>query len=252
MTVYQSNFLKEVVIRVDYDTVAALASEAVPDTVEELKNHYPSVRGISERNVTFEFSESRSSIAQGDQGVRWELRDKEDGDRCLNLSKSFAALSVNNRTYTDFPSFLQAFESVHGALLRNHEIDGFTRVGLRYINEFTIESGSPLDWQGYLADGLAAAASVGRLSKSDLVRSMHQVQSRVGEHTVVVNYGIVNPDFPNPVARKHYILDIDVFRTGEVPQFWNELESELRTMNDLTVEVFESSIESELRKLMGQ
>jgi uncharacterized protein (TIGR04255 family) len=67
--------------------------------------------------------------------------------------------------------------------------------------------------------------------------------------SVILNYGINNPDYPNPVARRQFILDLDCYVSGVIES--GEAEQRIKDVNALAEDVFEHSIEQGLREKMG-
>jgi uncharacterized protein (TIGR04255 family) len=66
---------------------------------------------------------------------------------------------------------------------------------------------------------------------------------------VLVNYGIHNPEFPNPVVRRQFILDTDCSVSGGVAS--SDIRGKIDELHVLTSEVFENSIDDGLREKMG-
>ena len=79
-------------------------------------------------------------------------------------------------------------------------------------------------------------------------RSVHQLIALKDDISVSLNYGINNPDFPNPVARRQFILDLDCYVSGVVES--GEAEQRIRDVNALAEDIFEHSIEDGLRQKM--
>jgi hypothetical protein len=82
-----------------------------------------------------------------------------------------------------------------------------------------------------------------------MARSLHQLIALRGDISVILNYGIKNPEYPNPVARRQFILDLDCYVSGVIES--GEAEQQIKDVNALAEYVFEHSIEQGLRDKMG-
>jgi uncharacterized protein (TIGR04255 family) len=58
-----------------------------------------------------------------------------------------------------------------------------------------------------------------------------------------------NPDFPAPVRRKLFVVDIDAFRSGLFQH--GELATLLNTFHQTAQEVFEDAITAKMREVLG-
>jgi uncharacterized protein (TIGR04255 family) len=124
-----------------------------------------------------------------------------------------------------------------------------TRIGLRYVNEINLKTGQALEWDGMIADELVASAKAAVPDDMAIIRSMHQLQMQQGETSLLLHYGLANPDFPAPVARRQFVLDIDCWQQGTIDV--RDIVLKLETLNASCEATFERSIRDDLRKLMG-
>jgi uncharacterized protein (TIGR04255 family) len=166
----------------------------------------------------------------------------------VTLAPDFLAIEYGADSYQHFDELreqagfaLDSFRNHFGAVQ-------FNRIGLRYVNEITLTEGAPLDWDGLINPNLVTSVKAGLVNGLRMTRSVHQLIAIKDDISVILNYGINNPDFPNPVARRQFILDQDCYVSGLVES--GEADQRIRDVNVLAEEVFEHSIEDGLRQKM--
>jgi uncharacterized protein (TIGR04255 family) len=116
---------------------------------------------------------------------------------------------------------------------------------LRYINEIRQAQGNPLDWNGLIAPSLIQATLANIGHDADLVRSMHQLHTRIGDLNLLMHYGIHNPEYPALVSRREFILDIDAFRQDAFVAA--DVLPCIDRLNVICEQAFEASIDKQLR-----
>jgi uncharacterized protein (TIGR04255 family) len=98
---------------------------------------------------------------------------------------------VENTSYRCFEDFCELLREVLSAL-PSREIAGFTRVGLRYVNEIRLEGVTTVsDWEGLVSGSLIAATSLASEAAS-LRRLTGEAEFATGpEHSVLMRYGVI-------------------------------------------------------------
>ncbi len=248
---YPTNFLKTVVLRLDYASLAALHSEKKPAFTEQIKAAFPFSNGSPLMTFQFAFG-AGASVEQQKKGWQWIHADAE-GDvnrRVVALAPEFFSLeSVGIGSYTGFDDFNARFTALYDKFVAAYGVAEYTRIGLRFINEITIPEGDALDWNGLLAADLVAGVKPTFAANLRMTRSMHQVSALKDDISCLVNYGLHNPDFPNPIARRQFVLDLDTSVSGGIPE--NETKQKIRLLYAVGKDIFEASIGAGLRQRMG-
>ena len=247
---YRKNYLTKVIFKIDFtspvektqnDDIAAKFSLGIKET-------YPTVRSKSMTHISVKVSPSGSGIDQGVIGKVWEHSDKEQ-NKVLILSPDALLLEYRNGVYSHFAEFKNDMDLIYAQLQKVFEIPDFKRIGLRYINEIRIFEGNPFDWNGLIKESIVKSTLEGLSNEMKLTRSMHQLMAKYGEDiSVLFQYGIFNPEYPNPVSKREFILDIDCFISTLIEK--GEIINRLEELNTVAEKTFENSIDDELRKLM--
>jgi len=248
---YQNNYLTNVILRLDFEPIQILREsikvEAKPEFSARLAAVYPLVAGQPTATLTVNVGPTGSGINQQITGIQWHHRKVENGTKVIVLGPDFLAVEYGKNDYDHFPPFRQEVATALEALQVLYTVPRFNRIGLRYVNDITIPEGNALDWDGIIVPDLITAVLAGKESEASVVRSMHQLQARQGERDSVITYGLHNPDFPNTLARRSFVLDYDCSQSGvEAAQALQVIDG----LNKCCETMFEHSIQSDLRDKM--
>jgi uncharacterized protein (TIGR04255 family) len=249
---YQNNYLSKVVLRIDFDPILALQSnvqvDVRPEFSERIAGVFSHVIGRPITSFRFNMAPGASGVTEQIMAIEWLHRKTENGTIVVVLGPTFLAIEYGKDDYLHFPSFRAEIESVLMAFHASYQLPVFNRIGLRYINEISLAEGNPLDWDNLIAPDLITAVKACTLEDMSMVRSMHQLHVRQNESTLIFNYGLANPDFPNNLARRVFVLDYDCSQTGVLP---NAALDSISQLNSLSESMFEASIAPGLRTIMG-
>lgn len=243
---YRKTFIKNVILRLDFPPESSLLSDRSPAFTDDIKAKFPVVRPQPMTQIAFMHGPQGTTFDQQVKGYQWShLTDNEK--RIAQLGTDFLTLEYKEGEYKHSDEFLEIFTFLHDSFRKRFEVKDFNRVGLRFINEITLHEGTALDWDGILHKKLVDSISAGTIANMRLARSMHQLVLVQDYMTCVLNYGIHNPDFPNPVAKRQFVLDIDA-SCSSVPV--GELMDKVKALNNLCESIFEQNIDNGLRTIM--
>jgi len=179
--------------------------------------------------------------------LQWQFLNKEKNKKLIIDSISFVQEFTK---YTHFNEFYGTLKSTLGSLLDIYHISLFNRIGLRYINQIHISSGDPINWENLLVPPLFDL-NLKFLSNYDILqRSMHSLELKVGEYDLRFKFGIFNSEYPNPVARKEFILDYDCYYKAE--EDISKVFDMVVAFNSIITKWFENSISEGLRSIMEE
>ncbi len=246
MVLYKKNFLTNVIIRIDFNPIHALASDASP-AMDSL-SIFPHKKQQEGEEVEVMFSNTGQSINRRLNRV-WEYA-TDDRKRIVNIASTFLSIEYREGSYTKFQDASILINDIWSEFARKYSINEVGRVGLRYINEVECTDGDTFDLSGWLDDTFASSIKTGFKDGFRPVRSMHQIRLKKEAITVLMNYGMFNSEYPNPIAKKEFVIDIDCFILGEIS--FNHISKNLNDLNKISEEIFEDSIGSKLRADMGQ
>ena len=246
---YQNTFLKRVLVRLDYPTLSALSSPEKPNFSNLIFERFPNRSSEKKDQITISSSPTGSAIDRKPLGWEWKHRSAE-GEKLVTLAPDFLALEYGAGQYTAFAPFRDDLEFVFNALRGEFGVQNFSRLGLRFINEINFADGDPLDWDNLVDESLVSSVKASLTDDMQLTRSMHQLAAKCGDEIILLmNYGILNPDYPNQVVRRQFVIDLDFYTQGAIES--NEVIRLVNEMNALAERTFEESIEQGLRDKMG-
>lgn len=242
---YSRNFLNKVIARVDHLPILILDEERPSSFQELIRNEYPRIDEL--RGIGIEMPKQGGSLVSVEKlPVIWKLNNK---DRTIEIDLSSKYFSLVSSRYVGFLEFFDRLSDVYNHFVENYSPSIITRVGLRYVNEISLD-GNPFEWQNLLNENLYSTLNAFPNMRSSFARSMHQLHFTGDDYKIVFQFGIFNSEFPNTIAKKEFILDYDCISEEEIePQ---EVIGKFTRFNDLICELFEQSIGDGLREIMNE
>lgn len=242
---YKNNFLTQVLFKVEFPVLLGLRDKSPSDFQILLRDKFPDLeeqqimpfdKEVNQENILSMFSPNRA----------WKFKNLSE-DEFIELSKNHLLYSckkyVHFKVFTESVNFiLDSFRKVYGESII------IKRTGLRYVNNIEIGKGNPFDWQEYIKKELLAATNKFVEDKKTIKRSIHIMEINEGEFDIKLQLGMPNPDYPNPITKKLFLLDIDCI--SKEPIRLQDISTRLIESHDKIQELFEHSINEGLRKEM--
>lgn len=245
---YVHNYLTKVILRLDFPALTVLAGDKKPALSVEIGDQFPVVIGRQMAQINFSVTNTGAGVEREIKGWNWEHRNKEGGGKLVSLSQNYLSLEFDKGEFDYFPPFEETFEFVFTRFQKLYKLSEFSRVGLRYINVIKISEGNALNWDNLIDDSLVTGVKAGLGAGMKLTRSMHQLHARKDDISILFQYGIFNPDFPETVARREFVLDYDCFISEGIPQLG--VIDRIKELNTIAEQMFEGSIRDGLRTKM--
>jgi len=244
---YKQTYLKQVILRLDFGRLAVLQTDQETPFTEDMRARYSDVISNPATQLTFFLGPGGVNVGQ-QEASRIRVHKAPDTARSVTLAPEFLSIEYGQDSYRHFDELREQVGFVLNSFRNHFGTMQFTRLGLRYVNEITLTEGGPLDWDGIINPQLVTSVKAGLQSGLRMARSSHQLVALKGDISLILNYGINNPDFPNPVARRQFILDLDCYISSIIE--FGEAEERIKEVNALAEDVFENSIEDGLRTKM--
>lgn len=241
---YQTNFLKNVIFRIDFSPIIRLQKELSPDFQDVLRTDFPAV----EDQKAIEYFTTITAESRVDETRTSHIWSLFNHEKTQKVTISYQHLAVEIFKYTHFNEFSEIVEKVYAAFCNIYKPLDLKRLGLRYVNNIVIAEGHPLEWSELINPHLTHTIDNFIADKTQLSRTMSQSVLRRADHTIIFSYGIYNSEFPAKISRKEYILDYDCSTTDFDS---NDVMNKLPEYNLEILELFEASITDALRVKMG-
>lgn len=248
---YEKNFLTQVIVRIDFLQFLPTIQLLTPSIETEILKSFPR-RGKDQKiqfnaiNVTIDSSRLNTPDAQHEmiEGIQ---REYISGKNKLLLSNKFVVFEIND--YESYDLHRESFRDVLHSLFAENELAS-ARVGIRYINIFN--SNDIKIRKNMFASSISSSIGANTLDKEGdirLTRAMGMNEYQVSSMILNFRYGMYNPDFPNPLQKKDFVLDFDCFTMEPI----ESSDGILRCidMGHKSIQVlFETSITDSLRKVL--
>jgi len=246
-TCYRRNFLREVIVRVDFLSPLPGVEAALPPRLTEVAV------------ATFPIPEPREAVQRaveiGPQGVQsseerfkeWLFHGKE---RTKTLTIGRQVVLVQHRTYQTYElvktEFLGVLDRV-GELFPGAQP---SRVGLRYVNTIEMSDGNPTEWSPYLTPQILSLFQFPpEADRAAISRVFHNLELALDAFNLRYRLGMHNPDYPARIRQKVFVLDLDAYLQSAV-----DIKDVARLLDDFHATIqryFEQSITENLRGIMN-
>ncbi len=239
---YERNFLSKVIFRLDFQPILKLRTDPPVAFQDRIRSRLPEY----EEHQGFQYSSEIGPQGKKDETIpmtTWLFRDSAER---FDLTLTFRFLAIEDRGYTSLDDLLKVVTPAVSGFMEAYSDIQFTRIGLRYINEVKLQTGSQFDWDGYIAPHLTCMLS-GIGPQKQLSRAMSQTVINRDDHLVVFNHGLFNSEFPAPISRREFILDLDASRRDVED---TKIVDTVRSFNADLLQLFEESIGDKLRSTM--
>lgn len=240
---YRRNYLADVIFRIDFTKQL--------DSSDNLRDRF--LAGINE---VFPKSEKKQGTKFEGQFMKgeiitkqksWTLHSYFDNEKEKTLYLEPAAVAMTYSSYQRYSEFRDALRlvtskinDVYGAMMAK-------RVGLRYINIIKIPEEDPLEWEDFIASDLISTIRFFR-NERQLSKLMNKTEINREHYKLDFTFGLFNSEYPNPIARKEFVLDYDCYteeeqENDEIVGLIDKFHTEIKTL-------FEASIMDGLRNIM--
>ena len=244
---YKKNFLTNVIVRIGF--AKPLDIEVLPPEWRKvILKYFP----IAEPKKFIEFyseikvvPKTKFEFETGEEITEWNYYGKHREKR-LVLQKSF--LSITYTSHKRFEDLKSELLDIAGELFEVFSDIQINRLGLRYINEISLDETNFFDWEKYLNSNLLSFFNISE-NNDDIVRGLNNLVLNYGTMILNFHYGMHNPDYPAPIRKKIFVLDYDAYYTGL--QDLKDIESNLSTCHEEIKTLFEKNIEDGLRDVMN-
>lgn len=244
---YKRTFLTSVIARVDFPSPIGQLEKQLPDALSKaVMKAFP----IAEPRPAFAQKVQISPTGGVQQQERSEFTEWRFHGR--NREKTFtivpAAVFVEYKTYTSYEALKEEFLEVLSRFLELYKDRQGSRLGLRYINNIELPGRDPFAWKQLLNKNMLSLFDL-YPDRRVISRAFHNLELNFGDFNLRYQFGMHNPDYPAPIRKKIYVLDLDAYCEG--PQELADIPDSLDAFHARIQEIFESSITNEFRRVMN-
>ncbi len=237
------NFLKNVIFRVDFLGEIQLSQQAVESFRRIVSDYFPEVE-IRER-ISMEMTMDQIQKTTREKRTKVFFFHNSATNNSITLEPDAVALDI--RKYDNYNEFRRLVQKIIQNLETENPSAKASRVGLRYINQIILNEGHPLDWTGLIKDPLLSSINFIE-QQNELSRYIGIIELNRLEYSIKFQYGWFNSEYPNPIAKKEFLLDYDCYSKNEI-----ELSSILSQVDEYHTaikELFKYSILDNLERMI--
>ncbi len=243
---YKNNFLTNVIFRVDYPKILELTEKNPPVKLQEkIIDHFQIVKEIPGEIVEFKKKKADFSF-KSEKKLGWEFSDKEKTKKAF-IDPEYSWIEYYK--YSNFEEFFKDIKLIFDPLIDSYPVKVTKRIGLRYINQIHLDSGSPTDWMEYINPDLFVFPKLIAKQEGSTLRYFNFIEVREKECRLKFQYGLFNSEYPNPITRKEFVLDYDCSIEEEI-EISNIFDKAIE-FHEVANRWFEVNILQKLRDIMG-
>ncbi len=249
---YISNFLTNVIFKVDFPKVLGLGISAPPvEFQEKIKDMFPNLEEKPGKFIEVAVPKASSGgeiqVVQ-EELIKWDFINKER-TKTVVVTQDFISLEYSR--YKTFDEFSHDIESAIRPFFDLYNvIKVVNRIGLRYINQIKIPSGDPFDWNDLINPSMFSVVRefVKGEYKKNVKRCVQSLDIKEKDSDIRLRFGMFNSEYPNPIARKEFVLDYDCYLREELDV--HEVFDRVKALHFNIKHWFEESIQEGLREIM--
>jgi len=246
---YKKNFLKQVLVRVDFQKPLESYNKGLNPAVEQaIKRKFPNLVEDKLKQQSFCIESDQAKMSTINQILWTYYSDKKDKHTRIEPTDFY----IQYDKYYSFEQLKKDFKLVFDSLIKSYGELNITRIGLRYIDEIEIKGEIDVfDWREYLNPKLFSALSIPVSKDSKFIsRAFSNLEFNFEDNNLILKYGMFNPDYPSPIKKKVFILDSDAYKRDNIPN--EEVYSVLEQLHNRISNLFEKRLIREgLRERMN-
>jgi len=241
---YTTNFLKEVIARIDLVSPVVSLGEQIPKSLSAVAlRHFPIAEPHPVEVQKLRLTKT-TATAEPESFTEWNFHGSNREKR-LTIVKN--ALFIVYSQYHKYETLRVEIGEILQAFLAAFPEAQASRLGLRYINRIDVNGAGPLEWSPYIAPELLGIFHF-HIPDAQPVRMFHNLEFKFGDFNLRFQFGVHNPDYPAPIRRRDFILDYDAYAKGPLEQ--GEILGTLDGYHRSIQGLFERSITEDLRGRM--
>jgi uncharacterized protein (TIGR04255 family) len=244
---YNRNFLKQVIVRVDFLNPIPEIESALPKKIRQsVIKKFPIEEPRSTVAQKLQISPQEIS-ARSEHFTEWRFHSRNSEKTLTIVPQSFF---VEHRTYVTYEPVRDEFVALLNVFLEAFTNVQTSRLGLRYVNHIELDQARPRDWSGLLNRQLLELFSFPPEGHSEaLSRLFHIVEFTFDEFQLRFQCGMHNPDYPARIKKKVFVIDMDAYQQGFVDA--QDIPQSLDLFHVTIQNYFELSIDDGLREQMN-
>lgn len=208
--IYSKSPISEIIFKLTFSQSSDI-QENISDFYDAIKDKFKFKGVKTEPKISINITQDKGNIKTIDEPSYWYFHNNEDLNNSpfiIEVGKDNCLIDfrANFGDYLGFDNFKEYIELLINAS-RVFKVNNFDSIGLRYINTIKCQKGNPTSWGNIISENILFDDLL--KSYESPSRLMSEFTFKKNEFFIKFNFGIFNTEFPNPIARKEFILDFD-------------------------------------------
>jgi uncharacterized protein (TIGR04255 family) len=234
--VYKKNFLTNVLCHLQFEPILRINEEEPVDLQERLRPRFPKYVNRTQSEISVRHINQEPEVKFNTLINNRFFCDK-DNVKSIVVNKN--SIKFDNQKYTHFAEYVKDLKETLGVFEDIYKPMYYSKIGFR-----------PFNWKGLIHKDLVAATTGFVKNKKEIARCFSELVIRKENYRIVFRFGLYNPEYPNPVVKKDFVLDYECQLDDEIAK--DEALNYIEIFNNDIYELFEESIGDDLRKLMKE
>ena len=202
--------LKKVIFRLDFLGEIKLSQQTVDHFKRDLSEYFPEFGEQDKVFVEVLVNEAQKTTKE----KRFKSFSFKNDETNNSITLEPYAIILEVKEYITYEDFKEVVQKINRILEGENSSAKISRIGLRYINQIIINEGNPLEWTGLIKDSLISSLNFVQ-EKNQLSRLMGIIELNRSDYLIRFQYGWFNSEYPNPIAKKEFLLDYDCYSENE-------------------------------------
>ncbi|NPV61892.1 MAG: TIGR04255 family protein [Methanotrichaceae archaeon] len=245
---YINNYLKNVIFRIDFAQPLVSSKKSVDNLYNLIKIAFQKRESIKRTTLQAEIVTNKKSnrVTQSQQTVT-DYRFSDESQSKILMLEPLSNINLTFNIYKNSTELKNVINLVVNSVIEVYGDVEIKRTGLRYINDIVLPEGNAFDWAPFINSSLISSLEFVP-EKTNLSRAMGIIELNRENHKILFQYGMYNPEYPNSIGQKVFVLDYDCYTT-EILNTSN-INDMVNILQKDEEELFERSIEDGLREKM--
>lgn len=242
--IMSGNFLKNVILRVDFLGEISRSDLILENLKKVLLIDFPKFE--TKELISLEMITDQTQRTTKEKRFKSFIFQNKELNNSITIEPNAIVFDIKKYdTYIEFKEIVQkVFQNLEG---ENSSVK-VARIGLRYVNQIIVKEGNPFEWTGLIKEPLICSHNFIE-GRTGVTRLMGVLELNTSDYSIRFQYGWFNSEYPNPIARKEFLLDYDCYSINEM-NFSSILISQIDKFHDAIKELFKNSKFEELDKLL--
>lgn len=249
---YMKNYLKHVIIKVDFNNMLPIDDNLPAEIIKAAQEAFPIFEPMPTVHSEINFLADGAKVTKAEKGTNWIFYGTNK-EKALSIvregrHRERTSIAIDYTNYESFDISKDEFILILNKFISAFPESQIGRVGLRYVNNIEINEKNPLSWSKYINKNLLSSFKF-VTDKESISRVFNNLEIKYDDMRIKFQYGMHNPDYPSPIKKKIFILDYDVYYIGACDK--SDVSDMICKYHEKIISLYETSIKDGLRDKMN-